>query len=230
MVLTLGCYENKILSRKYYSCKNCCDAVHLHYRICKSKMVLWLMFSLLLHLMNGTHEQLGNATLLESRNQDSLMSAPKSASYHSCETNQSNATGEHLKVLASYKIDTRDKETDFQTLWPFSHSDEHGSMEFTCSQPWFYPKNTTDGSVICECGSALGHAVRCPNANETKLQVLACYCMTYNEASAAFCVGKCYYGCFLAETYYSVPSQVNATELNTFLCGNYYRDGQLCGR
>jgi len=66
-----------------YSYKNCCDAVHLHYRICKSKMVLWLMFSLLLHLMNGTREQLGNATLLESSIQDSLMSAPKSASYHS---------------------------------------------------------------------------------------------------------------------------------------------------
>jgi len=77
-------------------------------------MVLWLMFSLLLHLMNGTREQLGNATLLESSIQDSLMSAPKSASYHSCETNQSNATEEHLKVLASYKIDTRDKETDFR--------------------------------------------------------------------------------------------------------------------
>jgi len=104
-------------------------------------------------------------------------------------------------------------------------------MEFTCSQPWFYPKNTTDGSVICECGSALGHMVRCPNANETKLQVFVCYCMTYNEASAAFFVGKCYYGWFfLAETYYSVPSQVNATELNTFLCGDYHRDGQLCGR
>ena len=77
------------------------------YGICKRIMVVLLLFALLLHLLNGTHEQVGNATLLEGSNQDSLMSAPKSVSYHPCETNQSNATREHLKVLTSYKIGTR---------------------------------------------------------------------------------------------------------------------------
>jgi len=54
--------------------------------------------------------------------------------------------------------------------------------------------------------------------------------MTYNEDSAAYVLGSCYYTCFLDYIYYSIPSQINATELNTFLCGDYHRDGQLCGK
>ena len=113
---------------------------------------------------------------------------------------------------------------------PFSHSDEDGSKEFTCSQPWFYQKYATNGSAICECSSTstLERIVRC--INETQLQLQSCYCLTYNEDSAAYVFGLCYYTCFLGQTYYSIPSQVNATELNTFLCGDYYRGGQLCGK
>jgi len=51
-------------------------------------------------------------------------------------TNQSNATREHLKVLTSYNIGTRNRKLTTD-LWPLSHSDEERSKEFTCSQPWF---------------------------------------------------------------------------------------------
>ena len=52
----------------------------------------------------------------------------------------------------------------------------------------------------------------------------------YDEDSATYVVDLCYYTCFLDYTYYSIPSQINPTELNTFMCCNYYRDGQLCGK
>jgi len=82
--------------------------------------------------------------------------------YHSGETNQSNATRENHKILTSYKIGTRNRKltTDLQTLQPFIYLDEERNMEFTCLQPWFYPKDNTNGSAICKCASTLGWIVR----------------------------------------------------------------------
>ena len=193
-------------------------------------MVLRLLFVLLLHLLKPTYEQIGIAAVIENSNQDSRwMSVPQGANNHTLGTTQPNeATGGHLNVPTSYKVGKAQLTTDSITQLPFSHSDEDRNKEFTCSQPWSYPKNTTNGSVICQCGSALERVVQC--TNETQLQVLDCYCMTYNKDSAAYVLGLCYYTCFLDYIYYSVPSQVNATELNTFMCGGYHRDGQLCGK
>ena len=189
-------------------------------------MIWWILFAFLLQLLNSTYEQVGNATLTKSSSQDHW---PKGANYPSVGTSQPNGSNrEHFNI---YTISTWDKTpptTDSRALQPFSHSDEDRNEEFTCSQLWFYPKKTTNGSVICECGSALGGRVLC--TNETLLQVLDCYCMTYSENSAGYVVSLCYYGCCLSGTYYSIPSQLNATELNTFLCGDYHRDGQLCGK
>ena len=127
-------------------------------------MIRWILFAFLLQLLNSTYKQVGNATLTKSSNQDHW---PKGANYSCVGTSQPDGSNrEHLDVLNSYKIGTRDKTlttTDSQTLWPYSHSDEDRNEEFTCSQPWFYPKKTTNGSVICECGSALGRRVRCTN-------------------------------------------------------------------
>ena len=189
-------------------------------------MVLWLLVALLLNLLNDTHQQVRNAPLIESNNQDRW---PKTSSIGTSQLQPNDDTREHLRVLTSYNISTLDKilTTDSQTLWPFNE-DRHTEESF-CSQPWFYPKKTTNGSAICECSSALGWIVKCPN--ETQLQVLTCYCMTYNEDSAVYVVGLCFYACFVGQAYYTIPSKVNnATELNKFLCGSYHRDGQLCGK
>ena len=189
-------------------------------------MVSWLLVALLLNLLNGTHRVNGNATLIESNNQDHW---PKGANYPSIGTSQSQLNRGHLKLLSPYNISTLDKilTTDSQTVWPFN--EDRDTEEYSCPQPWFYPKKTTNGSAICECSSALGWIVKCPN--ETQLQVLDCHCMTYSKDSASYVVGLCIYACFLGQTYYTIPSKVNnATELNTFLCGSYHRDGQLCGK
>jgi len=94
--------------------------------------------------------------------------------YHS---GASNATRENLKILTSYKIGTRNRKltTDLQTLQPFIYLDEERNKEFTCLQPWFYPKSTTNGSAICKCGRTLGWMVQC--TVETHLQVQSCYLM-----------------------------------------------------
>ena len=153
-------------------------------------------------------------------------------SYRTIGRSQPNdAIRSHLNVLTSYKIGKTIQTTDSQTQLPFSQSDEDRNQTIACSKPWFYSKRTTNGSAVCECGSALEGIVQCTNY-ETQLQVLACYCMTYNEDSDGYVVGLCYYSCFPAGhmAYYSIPSQVNATELNTFQCGDYHRAGQLCGK
>ena len=111
------------------------------------------------------------------------------------------------------------------------HSDgaskEH---EYSCSRPWFHPKNSSNGSTVCECGSRIGHTVRC-SAKCQSLQVLVCYCMTYNKETASFVVGMCFYACFFANTYYPIPRWVNATNINSVVCNglHFHRDGQLCG-
>ena len=111
------------------------------------------------------------------------------------------------------------------------HSDgaskEH---EYSCSRPWFYPKNSSNGSTVCECGSPVGYTVQCSTESQP-LQVLVCYCMTYNKETASFVVGMCFYACFYANTYYTIPMWVNATNQNAFLCNglHFHRDGQLCG-
>ena len=193
-------------------------------------MVRWLLFVSLLHLLKPTYEQVGNAAVIKNSNRDSQwMSASQSSNNHTLGTTLLNeATGGHLNIPTSYKVGKTQLTTDSRKQWPFNHSDEDRNKEFTCSQPWFYPKHSTNGSVICECGNALGWSVQC--TNETQLQVLNCYCMTYNEDSAAYVLGSCYYTCFLGRIYYSVPSQVNSTELNIFMCGGYHRDDQLCGK
>ena len=103
-------------------------------------------------------------------------------------------------------------------------------LRYTNTRPWFYPKNSSNGSTVCECGSPVGYTVRCSTESQ-QLEVLVCYCMTYNKETASFVVGMCFYACFFANTYYTIPRWVNATYQNAFLCNSlhFHRDGQLCG-
>ena len=198
-------------------------------------MVLWLLFVLLMHLFKPTNEQVENATVaaIESSNRDSeWMLVPQGTNYRTIRRSQpKDAIRGHLNALTSYKIGKTQQTTDSKTLWPFGQSDKDINEELYCSQPWSYPKYTTNGSAVCECGSALEGIVHVQCTHyEAQLQVLDCYCMTYNEDSDGYVVGLCSYSCFRGRLYYTIPREVNATELNTFQCGDYHRDGQLCGK
>ena len=151
------------------------------------------------------------------------------------ETNQNNKSKE-LNVLKNSSSNSTLQPVDAISLRQPSllHSDgaskEH---KHSCSRPWFYPKNSSNGSTVCECGSRVGYTVQCPTESQP-LQVLICNCMTYNKETASFVVGMCFYACFFANTYYTIPKLVTATNQNDFLCNysrglHYHRDGQLCG-
>ena len=85
--------------------------------------------------------------------------------------------------------------------------------------PWFISIN---GS--CVCGDSLEGIVNCDQTNQ-QVQVLNCYCITYNELEKTVVSGACIYGCFHT-SYYSFPKNISG--LNQ-ICTEANRVGQLCG-
>ena len=92
--------------------------------------------------------------------------------------------------------------------------------------PWFIQQeiagdNTT---VECSCGPPT-HGVICdPKTCNTSLQVQ--YCMTYDGVTRTQVVGFCLFESMLKKII-TLPS--NVIDLNAFMCGQFNRDGQLCG-
>ena len=88
--------------------------------------------------------------------------------------------------------------------------------------PWFEPFNGT-----CKCGDSVDGIVKC---NETLQEsvILDCHCMTYNETSGMVVVGQCLYNCVKRDSrYHQMPKTLE--KLNNEMCGDFNRDGQLCG-
>ena len=92
--------------------------------------------------------------------------------------------------------------------------------------PWFEPSNGT-----CRCGKTIHDIVKCDETlNESA--ILDCYCMTYNESTETIVVGACFYNCVSTNStkdvvYRPMPKTVEG--LNRDMCGDFNRDGQLCG-
>ena len=91
----------------------------------------------------------------------------------------------------------------------------------------------------CRCGSDLTKDIRCSEKTMTSV-VLNCHCVTYDELSAETFVGFCFYNCALAvfnnsnfklqqgvTVYNHLPR--NISQLNSYMCGRFNRDGVLCG-
>ena len=170
--------------------------------------------------------------MLDTANSDSQAWSAGAANTNTSKTSQNNNSKE-LNALKNSSSNTTLQAVDAISLRQPSllHSDgaskEH---ECSCSRPWFYPKNNSNGSAVCECGSPVGYTVQCfPESQQ--LRVLVCYCMTYNKETASFVVGMCFYACFYGNTYYTIPMWVNATNQNAVMCNglHFHRDGQLCG-
>ena len=91
--------------------------------------------------------------------------------------------------------------------------------------PWFEPSNGT-----CKCGKTVHDIVKCDETPQ-KSSVLDCYCMTYNESTGTV-VGACFYNCVSTKDTKDVvyrPMPKTVEELNHDMCGDFNRDGQLCG-
>ena len=102
---------------------------------------------------------------------------------------------------------------------------------------WSHPisGNVSKSSGRCECGSSLEDQGETPivTCHETTKQVTLHlgYCMTYNDSTGDTVVATCPYSYPRANTtglYMYLPS--NASELNSFTCGQLHREGILCQR
>jgi len=104
--------------------------------------------------------------------------------------------------------------------------------DLDCST-WFVSV-TSEESSYCECGKSLNGHVRCNNASQ-EVAILPGYCMSYDESSKQTVLGEClytqiYYVDSSWSQYGYIPLPNNASDLNSFVCGPYNRDGLLCGR
>lgn len=104
--------------------------------------------------------------------------------------------------------------------------------DLDCST-WFVSV-TSEWSSYCECGKSLNGQVRCNNASQ-EVAILPGYCMSYDESSKQTVLGEClytqiYYVDSSWSQYGYIPLPNNASDLNSFVCGPYNRDGLLCGR
>ena len=113
-----------------------------------------------------------------------------------------------------------------------------GTTENTTSNdcpPWSFYNNSTSA---CECGKNLNGLVYCDPSLHYIL-VLYNYCMTYdNSDTGTVLVSACPYSTFKITalqnggTYLSNYHKVllNSSELSDAMCGDFNREGQLCGQ
>ena len=85
-----------------------------------------------------------------------------------------------------------------------------------CATWRYVPKNGGD----CECGAAVGNDIICHEGNDS-VEVLRCYCITYDNKNHSQVIGGCLYSCFEGgyQSYYKLDQDV---------CAKYNRAGQLC--
>ena len=109
---------------------------------------------------------------------------------------------------------------------PAAASQEVQPSSSSCP-PWFFPDPSSNDT--CRCGESIHGAVKC---NETLQEsaILDCYCVTYNESTGVV-AGPCFYNCENIPKgqedtlYHPLPHRVE--ELNSAMCGQFHRGGQL---
>ena len=142
-----------------------------------------------------------------------VLALGRSTVEHRCEKADCSATLDTLTQLAILPPQENDTETDD-----------------TCPT-WFLPVPDDKETDTCKCGNELDDIVSCYNRTQ-QVYLHRCYCMSYNQDKNALVVGNCYYSCdqptVRKSPYFSLPS--NASTLETTLCQEYHREGQLCGR
>ena len=92
---------------------------------------------------------------------------------------------------------------------------------------WMYYSNETNR---CICGADHHGMVKC-NATLEETYILDCHRMTYDSQKGEVVAGLSFYGCLnqaqLNEIYHLVPA--NRSQINRVMCGQFNRDGRLCG-
>ena len=111
-----------------------------------------------------------------------------------------------------------------------SYDRDNTADNSTHCPPWYRHNGTA-----CECGSDLDGIIHCDPRVEYIL-VLNGYCMTYDNNTGMTIVGVCLHNFFnvsnaiaspYLSNYHKVPA--DASQLNEAMCGDFNRQGQLCG-
>ncbi len=98
---------------------------------------------------------------------------------------------------------------------------EPNAVQWDICPSWTFP--TTNGS--CKCGSSIDGVVHC-DPDTLQSSILICYCMTADENGKQN-IGACSLTCPY-DTSFVVPQ--NVSNLDSFMCGDDKRTGQLCGK
>ena len=109
----------------------------------------------------------------------------------------------------------------------FLASAELSPSEKEACPPWFILSNSSS-SQLCVCRNTLKEVVKCDEEKQ-KSYLAVGYCMTYDSASGDTVVGKCPYNTFRNIVDLYLPLPVNISDINSFVCGPFNREGQLCG-
>ena len=95
-----------------------------------------------------------------------------------------------------------------------------------CSKPWTVPE-IINGTAKCVCGSGLEGMVEC-GPNSCEITLMYCYCMSYSDVLNTTVVGYCLSK--YTSTVHKVVQACNISELNSAMCKDLHRTGQMCGR
>lgn len=144
----------------------------------------------------------------------------------------SNGTAYQRAAAGSLQLATEDKkqsifsaESEFSQVARQSRMVPGSDANTSCATWRYIPKNSSD----CTCGSAPGKEVSCSGV-DTPVNVLRCYCITYDSSNQTLVIGGCMYSCFEDHHYQSFyPVSPNLSEVN-HVCKGFNRIGQLCGR
>lgn len=127
---------------------------------------------------------------------------------------------EGKKVLTNSVITIlQHEQTDPST----SNSNPNPQRDGETCPPWTF-RNESGG---CKCATDINHSVNC-EPTTLKTCLLDGYCMTSDNGIKVE-LGRCFFGGDNRNSLYR-PLPANTSELNTFMCGKYDRNGTLCGK
>ena len=129
------------------------------------------------------------------------------------------------KILEQSKA-TAPKDGEDDVLNSLTNSLRGGGEDYHCPT-WMHYSNETNQ---CACGTDLHHMVKC-NAMLNETYILTCHQMTFDKEQQQILAGPSFYGCVshvLTDGIYTiVPS--NRSQINEAMCGQFNRNGRLCG-
>ena len=117
-------------------------------------------------------------------------------------------------------------------IFPLSRQYENDNSDEADCSTWMYHARSSDNTTHCVCGTSYHFQIIC-DSNHKELRIVDGLAMTYDEDTNKVIAGHTLFGWTKKSTktrdevYRKVP--LNKTSLNDDICGQFHREGQLCG-